>query len=63
MTADAWIEFKDATHAVHHSYWLTMRMASGDTPASVAAIGVGADELVKVNGQWLIKVRNVNAGL
>ncbi len=61
MTADTWIEFIDDTHATHHSYWLTMAAASGDSPARVAAVGVGADELVKVNGQWLIKVRNVTA--
>lgn len=61
MTADTWIEFIDDTHAKHHSYWLTMRKASGDTPATVAAVGVGVDELVKVNGRWLIKSRNVNA--
>lgn len=61
MNADTWIEFIDDTHARHHSYWLTMRAASGDTPAGVAAVGVGLDELVKVNGQWLIKVRNVMA--
>src|SRR5690606_1886263 len=41
MTADSWIEFIDDTHAKHHSYWLTMRMASAGQPASVAAIGVG----------------------
>jgi hypothetical protein len=40
MTADSWIEFIDDTHAKHHSYWLTMRTARGDTPAGVAAIGV-----------------------
>ena len=61
MTADTWIEFTDDTHAKHHSYWLTMRAASGDTPAGVAAVGVGVDELVKVNGEWLIQVRNINA--
>lgn len=61
MTADSWIEFIDDTHAKHHSYWLTMAAASGDSPARVAAVGVGVDELVKVNGQWLIRVRNVNA--
>lgn len=61
MTADTWIEFIDDTHAVHHSYWLTMRAAAGDSPAGVAAVGVGRDEVVKVNGQWLIQVRNVNA--
>lgn len=61
MNADTWIEFIDDTHAKHHSYWLTMRAASGDTPAGVAAVGVGVDELVKVNGEWLIQVRNVSA--
>ena len=61
MTADTWIEFVDDTHARHHSYWITMRAASGDTPAGVAAVGVGLDELVKVDGEWLIGLRNVNA--
>lgn len=61
MTADTWIEFIDDTHARHHSYWLTMRSASGDTPAGVAAVGVGVDELVKVDGEWLIQIRNITA--
>lgn len=61
MTADTWIEFHDDTHATLHSYWMTMRAASGDQPAGVAAVGVGADELVKVDGEWLIRVRNVQA--
>jgi len=61
MNADTWIEFIDETHARHHSYWMTMRAASGDSPAGVAAVGVGVDELVKVDGEWLIQVRNVNA--
>jgi len=61
MTADSWIEFIDDTHARHHSYWLTMRKASGDAPASLVAVGVGVDELVKVDGEWLIQVRNTTA--
>jgi uncharacterized protein (TIGR02246 family) len=61
MTADTWVEFIDDTHAKHHSYWLTMRAASGESPAGVAAVGVGVDELVKVDGKWLIQIRNVNA--
>src|SRR5690606_5717066 len=60
-SADSWIEFVDDTHAKHHSYWLTMRMGANGQPPSVVAIGVGVDELVKVDGKWLIKVRNVNA--
>ena len=61
MTTDTWIEFIDETHAKHHSYWLTMRAATADAPAAVAAVGVGVDDLVKVDGEWLIRVRNVNA--
>jgi uncharacterized protein (TIGR02246 family) len=61
MTADTWIEFVDDTHAIHHSYWLTMRKAGGDQPAGVVAVGVGADELMKIDGEWLIRRRNVQA--
>jgi hypothetical protein len=61
MTSDTWIEFIDDSHAIHHSYWITMRKASEGEPAGVAAVGVGADELVKVDGEWLIQVRNVQA--
>jgi uncharacterized protein (TIGR02246 family) len=59
MTTDSWIEFIDETHARHHSYWLTMAAATGDTPPSVVAVGVGVDELVRIDGEWLIRVRNV----
>ena len=34
---------------------------SGDAPASLVAVGVGVDELVKVDGEWLIQVRNTTA--
>ncbi len=33
--------------------------AGQDTPTRVAAAGRGVDELVRVNGQWLIKNRDV----
>jgi 3-phenylpropionate/cinnamic acid dioxygenase small subunit len=60
MTADSWIEFIDDNHARHHSYWMTVFGANGPgTTPTVAAAGRGVDELVKVNGQWLIKSRNV----
>ena len=57
MTADTFIEFIDDTHAIHHSYWLTMNKESGD----VVDVGVSADQLVKLDGKWLIKVRDVDA--
>jgi uncharacterized protein (TIGR02246 family) len=61
MTTDTWIEFIDETHARHHSYWVTMRAATADAPAGVAAVGVGVDNLVKIDGAWLIRVRNISA--
>ena len=60
MTTDSWIEFIDDTHARHHSYWLTVFGAAGaGTMPNVAAAGRGVDDLVKVDGKWLIQTRNV----
>ena len=60
MTMDSWIEFVDATHARHHSYWQTVFGATGPgTSPTVAAAGRGVDDLVKVGDQWLIQSRNV----
>jgi len=61
MTNDTWIEFIDDTHARHHSYWVTMGLGSADTPTRVVAAGVGVDDLVKIDGEWLIRVRNTTA--
>jgi uncharacterized protein (TIGR02246 family) len=60
MTMDSWIEFVDADHARHHSYWQTVfgPAKSGESPR-MAAAGRGIDDLVRVNGQWLIKLRDV----
>ena len=60
MTTDAYVEFLDADRARHHSYWMTVFGAVGqDTPPRVAAAGRGVDELVRVNGSWLIQSRDV----
>jgi len=60
MTMDSWIEFTDADHARHHSYWQTVfGPAKQGDPVRVAAAGYGIDDLVRVNGKWLIKLRNV----
>jgi len=54
------IEFLGPDEAQYHSYWMTVFGAAGaDTPPRVAAAGRGVDQLVRVNGQWLIKNRNV----
>lgn len=60
MTTDAWIEFIDETHARHHTYWMTVFAAAeqGESPR-IAAAGRGVDDLVKVDGEWLIQRRNV----
>ena len=61
MNADTWIEFVDETHARHHSYWFTVLTGSGpDTPTRILAAGVGVDEVVKVDGKWLIHNRDVS---
>jgi hypothetical protein len=54
------LEFVSADEARYHSYWMTMfgPAEQGGQPR-VAAVGRGIDELVRVNGHWLIKARNV----
>jgi uncharacterized protein (TIGR02246 family) len=60
MDANHTIVFQDKDHATYHSYWITMFPGQGaDKPPSVGAVGRGVDELVRVNGKWLIKLRNV----
>jgi hypothetical protein len=47
-------------HARYHSYWMTVFARAGATaPPRVAAVGRGTDELVRLNGRWLIQSRNV----
>jgi hypothetical protein len=60
MIANSYIEFVGPDEARLHSYWLTMAggMGQGSSP-SVLAAGRGVDELVRVNGEWLIQSRNV----
>jgi uncharacterized protein (TIGR02246 family) len=60
MVANHSITFRDADHATYNAYWVTMFTALGpETPARVGAVGRSVDELVRVNGKWLIKSRNV----
>jgi len=59
-TENYWTEFVTPTHARHHAYWVTYFGANGpDSPARMIAVGRGVDDIVKVNGQWLIQSRNV----
>jgi uncharacterized protein (TIGR02246 family) len=55
-----YLEFADKDHARLQAYWMTVFAAGGEkTPARVAAAGREVDELVRSNGQWLIKARDV----
>jgi hypothetical protein len=58
LITDAWIEFIDATHARHHHYWMTIFAATKQgAPPRVSGVGRGVDDLVKIDGKWLIQTR------
>jgi uncharacterized protein (TIGR02246 family) len=60
VIANHQVTFTGPNEARYDSYWMTVFGAVGtDTPPRVAAAGRGVDQLVRVNGQWLIKNRNV----
>jgi len=48
------IEFVDHDHARYHAYWMGALAAGGTTSA-----GREVNELVRLNGKWLISVRDV----
>ncbi len=54
-----YLEFIDKDHARLRAYWTTT--FAGDAPgaaARIAAVGWESNELVRVNGKWLIKIRD-----
>ena len=60
MTANHAVTFIDRDRARVDAYYLTAFGPAGqETPLRVAAVGRSVDELVRVNGKWLIKTRNV----
>ena len=50
------IEFVDEDHARYHAYWMGVFASGGD----VTSAGREVNELVRINGQWLISVRDVD---
>jgi predicted SnoaL-like aldol condensation-catalyzing enzyme len=63
FTMNQWLEFTGPTTARYHYYHQTVfgtggALSSPDAPR-VAASGHGVDDLVKVDGKWLIRFRNV----
>ncbi len=60
IITNSYIEFVDKDHARYNSYWMTVFEGVGrDVKPNVAAAGRGIDEMVRVNGKWLIKKRDV----
>jgi hypothetical protein len=60
VIANSYLEFVDKDHAHMEAYWMTVFAQAGPkVPARVAAAGREVDELVRLNGQWLIKTRDV----
>lgn len=60
VLANSYLEFIDKDHAHMEAYWMTVFAQAGpNVPVRVAAAGREVDELVRVNGQWLIKTRDV----
>ena len=61
MTANHAIRFVDRDRARVDAYYLTAFGAAGEnTPLRIAAVGRSVDELVRVDGRWLISSRNVS---
>lgn len=60
VIANSYLEFVDKNQAHMEAYWMTVFASAGpNVPVRVAAAGREVDELVRVNGHWLIKLRDV----
>ena len=59
MTMNSRLTFLDKDRAKIDAYFMTVFGPAGQTPLRVAAVGRSVDELVRQNGKWLIKSRNV----
>jgi hypothetical protein len=60
MTANHYIEFVDKDHAVFHGYWLAFISTTGQNQQpTIVGVGREVNELVRVNGKWLIQVRDI----
>ncbi|MGH9740386.1 MAG: nuclear transport factor 2 family protein [Candidatus Acidiferrales bacterium] len=60
MLMNGYLSFPDANHAHMEAYWQTVFGQVGkNVPVRVADAGREVDDLVRVNGRWLIKLRDV----
>ena len=61
MSANERIQFTDKDHARIEAYYITAIAAGGATaPLRVAGVGRSIDDVVRLNGQWVIMARNVS---
>jgi uncharacterized protein (TIGR02246 family) len=63
-TSNDWVEFTGPDSARSHYSWQTYALsATGklDDPPKLLAAGNGVDEVVRQDGQWLFRSRDVNA--
>ena len=60
VIANSYLEFVDKDHAHLEAYWMTVFAQVGpNEPVRVAAAGREVDEIVRADGQWRIKARDV----
>jgi len=60
VIANSKLEFISENEARFYSYWMTLAGSTGPgTTPNVIAAGRGVDHLVRIDGQWLIKSRDV----
>lgn len=59
MHVNGYLEFPSRDHAHMEGYWLEVSPQMGNVPASIVGVGREVDELERVNGQWLIQLRDV----
>jgi hypothetical protein len=60
MEMNTYIEFVDKDHARVLGYWQTVFASQGpNVPVRVAAAGREVNDIVRVDGQWLIQSRDV----
>jgi hypothetical protein len=62
LETNSTIQFSAPDHALHRAYWLTASRV-GDKPEGLTVLGIGSssDALQKIDGKWLITLREIRA--